>query len=290
MHRSAAGVILPAAKTDVAQEGLLLAFGSFVAGILILMLVIKRPWGIVSYLLLLIAILVTAVAARLAYRSYALMRLRYQINRDAVFIYWGWSRYTLPLPNIEGIRAQRTPEIEPPLSRWQAIWRWPAAFVGRTLTANGPVFVLASQPTPQQLLLEVNRGIPCALSPADPEAFLQTLSIRHHLGPNRRLEAGFSAPVLWRAPLLHDRLALSLLLTGWLLLFGLLTYLTWHWPAAQWSQEQRALLLIAAIISLVNSVAGLLLYALQRWESYLLWSATVLINGIAFMALFLIPG
>jgi len=290
MRKPVGGVILPAAKTNSAQKGLALAFTLLFVDVLLWLRLFTQPWGIVSYLLALIAIIVAAAAGRLAYRSYALLRLRYQVDRDAIFVFWGWSRYTLPLPDIEGIREHRSPEIEPPLSRWQAVWRWPAPFVGRTLTANGPVLVFASTPVSKQLLLEVNRGTPCALSPADPEAFMQTLAIRHRLGPNRRLQAGFSAPVLWRAPLLHDRLALSLFAAGWLMLFALLTYLTWRWPAAQWSSQQKSLLLITTIVSVLNSIAGLLLYALQRWESYLLWVATLLINSIALLALFLIPG
>ncbi len=278
------GIVILATKSKEARQGLLYAAGGILATVLLLLWVATQPWGISPYLILLLSMLLLLFFSRLAYRSYALLRLRYQLTRDALVIFWGWSRYTLPLPDIKRVLVGRS-ETEMPLSPWYKSWHWPALFTGRVMTFKGPLFLFASSPPKQQVLLEVSRGTPCAVTPTDVDAFLAALEERHRLGPNRRLSAGFASPFLWRIPLLHDSVALSLLGGSWLAFFLLLTYLTLRWPVPLWGPNHFAILLISGIVLLSNTLLGILLFVFHRKESYLLWGTALFMSLVSLLAL-----
>ncbi len=173
----------------LARQGLSLrAFAAALAGVLGLLLLGAVLWWLWGY-----------------------WSLRYRLDRNALTIRWAGLRETLPLPEIlaaeQGGDEVLAPQFPHPL-RTAGYW------VGPACTAQGEhLRVFATCPPAKQVLLRTAAGV-WAISPRDPEAFLERLEAERRLGPTRRLRPGREWQGLWGWPLWRDRWTWALWGTG----------------------------------------------------------------------------
>ncbi|MGH2521779.1 MAG: PH domain-containing protein, partial [Anaerolineales bacterium] len=162
--------------------------------------------------------------ALIVYRSYGLVRARYALGRNALVVGWGGRREVIPLGMIGEARAGI--DVEGPL-RPRGL-TWPGCVVGRAShPVLGEIEFLAATEKPGMVLVNTPGGW-LALSPGDPQAFLQTLAAYQAQGAEERVAPESARPAIERWALWRDRTALALIALGGLgalLLFGYLTFI-----------------------------------------------------------------
>ncbi len=256
--------------------------------------------GFLSFCLLLISL---PLLLFVGYRTYALARARYVLSRNALVVEWGGRRLVVPLANI--IEARPATDLENDVQPRGL--HWPGNRVGLGVVEPlGPVEFLAAADKPGLVL--VRRGGPAepwlALSPTDPQAFLESLAAFQAEGPEaEEVEPEDTQPAFARWDVWHDRLALGLLAGGLASVVALLGYLALitaqlpaqialHFNAA--GEPDRfgppagllILPLIAGLAWLVNALAGLWLHRAQpeRPAAYLLLGASLFIQALVWVA------
>jgi len=165
---------------------------------------------------------------RLAYWVWGLVGLRYVLGRDGLVIRWAATRQVIPMSAITHVLAGRA--YDGPL----AGMRWPGHEVGRTTLrdddgATRDALVYATAP-PEGQLVVLTPSLAYAISPADPQAFVEDFRMRHRLGPTQVWEQHTARAPIANLSLLADRPALALLgLAAALNLLAFL-WLIWHYP------------------------------------------------------------
>ncbi len=238
--------------------------------------------------------------AWLAYRLYGLLRSRYVVSRNAIVVEWGDRRIVLPMPLLDEVRAGA--EVDAPALRPQGL-AWPGSAVGTAAVEGlGQVEFLAATGKPGLVLLRHAESW-LAISPADPQAFLETLKTFRLEGHAEEIEPESLLPAVQRWGLLHDRLALALIAAGGLsvlLLVGYLAAVAGQLPAEialhfdGQGQPDRfgpptGLLILPAIAGLtwlVNTLGGVWFHRRQtdRAAAYLLLGGTLLVQALVWVA------
>lgn len=237
-----------------------------------------------------------------------LARLAYIIRRDTLIIRWGLSTVTLPLSEIKDVLTAEDmlPET-PTLLRLRSL-HWPGRFVGSgRMETFGPAYFYATRRWPHQVLVIRGNQV-YVLSPAEPAAFQAALTQAPELAvqgiaPPRRLALTDRLREITNAAR-RDRLAQALIGAGGalnLLLFG---YLAWLYPRLPqaiplhfgqngipdlFGPPAQAFILpgIGLIVLVLNGLLGGTLHALQEHvPAYLLWSATILVQVMLWVATF----
>jgi hypothetical protein len=235
----------------------------------------------------------------IAYRTYALLRARYVLSRNALVVEWGGRRLVVPMGQM--LEARTAADFESDVLPRGL--HWPGNRVGYgEVPPLGPVEFLAAADKPNLVLLRHTGGW-LALSPEEPQAFLDHLVGVQAEGPDEVVEPEDTRPALARWDLWHDRLALALLgagLASVVLLLGYLALITPQLPAqialhfnAQGQPDRFGppsglliLPLIAGLAWLVNGLAGLWLHRTepQRPAAYLLLGASLFVQGLVWVA------
>lgn len=261
---------------------------------------LARPVDGLSFVLALLVLASVVAIFYLGYRSVGVFTLEYWMDRDGVTLIWGPTRQVVPMGQIQRIlEPARVQPLDDP-----AFWHWPCPHRRRMRTeAFGTVNAYGTRPLAEQILL-VTPGEAFALSPDDPEGFLEALQERFALGVNRVRETELQRPPLWTWPLWRDRVALFLIgagLLGMLVMFGALSFrypslstdLPLHFDVSGLpdriapKSELFTLPLIGLAVWLLNTAAGVWLYRrVQRTTAYLLWFGALAVQGIAGLALF----
>jgi hypothetical protein len=239
------------------------------------------------------------VLAWIAYRCYGLARARYVLSRNALVVEWGGRREVIPMEMIGEVRASAEVEtvLRPPGITW------PGCIVGRTRVPDfGDVEFLAAADQPGLVLLSYPGGW-LAISPADPQTFLQSFAELRAEGVEDHVEPESIRPGLEQSALWRDRLALGLILVGGASVLALVGYLLAIFPQlppeialhfnAQ-SQPDRfgpptglfILPVIAGLTWALNTLGGLWLHRreTERAAAYLLLSATVFVQALVWVA------
>jgi hypothetical protein len=158
--------------------------------------------------------------------------------------------------------------------------------VGLTVTS------LASRPIDSQSILITAEGA-YGLSPADLDGFLTALEDHHQLGPTRVLKQARSQPQIMASPLWRDQLALGLLAAGAAGVLLILGVALWRYPSVAAASDAAgqpvpvtmvALPIFALAVWLVNGLWGMLVYREQRTAASLLWSSTLAVEAVTFVA------
>jgi len=229
------------------------------------------------------------------YRLWALRRLEYWVDRDAVIIFWTDSTITIPLERIERIETEPAPSIAP--RRW---WAWPLDWIlpkdrSRELTSY------ATQ-APARGLLLITAQAQYLLTPQERQAFIHAVEARRSFGVARRLEESVETAPWRRHWLFRDRVAQALLGGGLLFALVLLAYLVWHFPQIPTQvplhfdsagipdrvSARSALFLLpgaALFIWFFNAVVGLVLYRHRRVTAYLLWGGAWLVSIVGILVM-----
>ena len=274
-------------------------FGLILHVLLILLLAGASIWGFinltnaqvgpmfVSYLL--IGILAFVPIPFLGYRSYALLKADYYIDRDSLAILWGLRVEDIPLTDIEWVRPAS--DLTNPLSLPR--FRLPGAVLGtRRHPDLGAVEFIAS--SARNLILIATSKHVFAISPRDAASLVRTFARATELGSLTPTEAksvypSFVITQAWESPI-----ARFLWMTGLLLNLGLVAWVGSLIPSlpqvpfgfdasgvpseAVPSVRLILLPLISALMFITGLLAGLYLY---RWDrerplAFIIWLSSTL--------------
>jgi hypothetical protein len=175
--------------------------------------------GPLFLLYILLALLGIAFVPLLVYRSYALYRASYTLERDGILLRWGLRLEDIPMSSV--LWVLHSSQLEVPLPRpWV---RWPGSVLGvRRLPDGNRVEYLAARA--KQLIFIATTERVFAISPEEPDAFLKAFQRFMELGSLTPLTArtiypGFLLARVWRTNtaryLLLGGLLLNLLLLAW---------------------------------------------------------------------------
>jgi len=207
------------------------------------------------------------------YRLYALIRLRYRVDRNGLYVRWGLGTFVLPMRYIHDVQR---PGVRAHLSRrW---WRLPAPFVGEWILGKRRLVTFSTRPL-DRMWFFCGPDLCLGISPADGEAFLAALRQRRRLGATRELAPGWQYPSLLHARLFQDGVALTTLLGSALLLL-----LLWGAAAARSSLiEVVRTTRMVTFLAAVDGGLGALFYRRERFPALIIWW-----TGAAVVAIFLV--
>ena len=252
------------------------------------------PWLVLWTLLPLLGV---PAAIVVGYRLYGLLTARYRIDRNGLRLRWGLRVEQAPLSDVV---LQRVPEsLRSSLQPGRGLW-WPGCVVGeRQVEAVGRIEFLSTRPANEMLFVSTS-GKTLAVSPPDPQAFLDAFVQATRLGPLQMVAPVSLRPEFFSARLWEDRAARWLILLGLALPIGLLGYLgvaSTHAPAlvpfgfdptgqpSLLAPPSRLLFLplIAGLCWVVDAVLGSFLYRSERDRllAYGMWGLAVVV-GILF--------
>lgn len=196
-------------------------------GILGLWQAVQAPIGL-GFLLLLIPVLLALIFVPLiTYRTYALWRASYLLERDGIYLRWGLREEIIPMDVVTWVRSSQ--ELETPIPRpW---FRWPGAVLGvRKLSDGTRVEYLAARAS--QLILIATDDQFYAITPANKEEFMLAYQRFAELGSLTPLTAHSVYP----ANLLRQVWAASparyLLLAGFIIAILLLVLVSLSVPSS----------------------------------------------------------
>ena len=187
----------------------LAALAALAGGFWLLNLAAITPVGPRLALYLLGGLLLLTLAGLFTYGFYALQRSEYIVHRDGLQLRWGWREVHIPMTEVLSAYLNERLEQPAPLPRW----RWPGWLVGRRRAPWGPIEYLAGDPR-RLVLIETDHGW-YAVSPEDPEAFLEALRRAAEAGSLNPLPAYSRHPLDIFGELRTDRWAQGLLLAAW---------------------------------------------------------------------------
>ncbi len=261
--------------------------------------------GVLFLLYLLGALACLIPLTNLIYRVYSLITGRYQLERDGLRLRWGFRFEDIPLNDIEWVRPAE--EILGLVKGSLPLpWlRWPGSAAGvRQVTNLGEVEYMASQ-TDSLVLVATQKRI-YAISPSDPQAFIQAFERLTELGSLTPLAPVSVHPVFMAGRVWQSRLARILILSA--LVLGLIL-LVWAvlaiptrtgislgfarggLPEKTGPAERLLLLPVLEGLSFIGSL-GLGLYFFrrptQRAVAYMLWAgcavqAVLLLAAMAYL-------
>jgi len=259
----------------------------------------NNPLSLAGFLSLVLLLVSLPVIAVVGYRTYALLRSRYVLSRNAIVVEWGSRRIVLPMSLLDEVQAG----ADVPGDLRPRGLTWPGSVFGTgKVDGLGEVEFLAAVAQPGLVLLRHAEAW-LAISPADPQAFLAALAVARAEGPQEEVEPESIIPAVQRSVLLHDRLALSLMAAGAagaVLLLGYLALISPQLPAQialhfdarglpdRFGPPAGLLILpaIAGLTWLVNTIAGLWLHrnTRERAAAYLLLAATLFVQALVWVA------
>ncbi|NWG20060.1 MAG: hypothetical protein HXY39_06995 [Chloroflexi bacterium] len=245
--------------------------------------------------LLLMFLLTLAAAGWCIYRFVAAMTLHYELDRNGMYITWAGNRTTIPLDRVNNIDAGAGP-VFLPLGVLQRIGTyWGRAFAGET-----PLYLFATR-HPDECLVIYTPGAAYAISPDDPDAFVQDLEQRRNLGATKTVQPAVEHSQVFHYAFWQSSTILTLVLATVLvnlLAFGIISA---RYPAlaplvemrfdaigevAELRPRHQALFLpLAALgLSLLNMAAGLALYNRLPPGAQLLQGASVIVQILFLVA------
>ena len=254
-----------------------LTFGTFVVGVSVLFGLLLD--GLVGYWV------------------YGLAGASYLLDRNALTIQWGTSKQVIPTNEIE--RVFTGDEIDGGFHFYGG--GWPGHWVGYgDVQEAGETLFYATEPPRKQIFL-ATPGLVYGISPADREAFLESIQKRLQMGPTQAVELSSRRPSILEWPIWQDGLGLALLGVGALALVGLIGFLCFRFPALPMlmplhfdavgspdrlgpRSEVFLIPLIGLSTLLINGALGGVLYARDRVASYLLWGGSVLVQFLVWTA------
>lgn len=268
------------------------------ASVASLVIGLKQEAGYLFVGLLLLSLALFAPLPMFLYRVYALLRASYRLERDGLRLRWGLRAEDIPLPEIEWVRKASDLASDLPLPALA----WPGALRGTVRVRDlGAVEYMAS--TRRTLILVATAQKVYALSPEDPNRFLQSFRRSLELGSLDPISPASVLPVTYLNQIWRDRLARWILLGAFLLtillfagaglvITGQVTIPLGFYPNGQplppGPAEQLLLLpILGAFVFLIDLAAGLFFYRRQLYRllAYLVWGAGAATQSLLLIAL-----
>ncbi len=248
--------------------------------------------------------IVGAAAAALAgYRLYGLLTARYLLNREGIGVRWGVAVEEIPLASV---RIERPSGAVAERLRPASRLRWPGCVVGSGFVDGLGRVEFFSTRGPADTLLVISPTRILAISPPDPEAFLQAFHDAARQGSLDPITARSERPELLPGQLWTDRPARLAILVGLALPVSLLGYLGLVSPglpdqvafgfgpsgaAGPLVGSGRLLLfpLVGVLCWSIDLVLGAVLYRRERdrWPAFALWIAAVTVGILLWAAVIL---
>ncbi len=237
-----------------------------------------------------------------AYQLYGILTAEYRLDRESLRVRWGLIREQIPLSQISKIeRASKQQEVQPPGGLGLPGVRLGS---GRAEGAAAEYFATDLAKT----LLVHHEGGRLAITPGDPDQFLESFVTFSRMGSLERAERRSERPDLLPAQIWSDRPARTILLVGVLLPLSLLLYLAVQAPAlpdnlpfgfrpsgepGAAAPTGRLLLLpfVGGLVWLADFLLGAWFYRRgdDRPLAYALWALAVVVGGLLWAAgLFLV--
>lgn len=165
-------------------------------------------------------------AALVAYRLHGLLTASYRLDRQGFTLRWGLALEQIPIEALEP--PQPAQDLAPGLRPGPGLW-WPGCLVGvRQIEGLGRVEFFATRPGTLLLLRAGDRHL--AISPPDPQAFLQAFTDSVRMGSLEPLPARSQRPDFLFERVWGDRPARMLILAGLAVWMLLLAYLAVRAP------------------------------------------------------------
>lgn len=278
-------------------EGIAASFWVLLLDLLLIVWAVRRPSDTLKFILIVMVVASVPVVVHLLYRTWAAFTLEYWVDRNAITMRWANYRQIIPLPSIARIVEGRDLAIGPP-----GILEWPVPYLRTIVVPGGRLQLCATRPTSECLLLDTPAGV-FALSPAQPQAFLDLVQERYQMGPALSLKPALTRQSGLDRLVPSDRLGAWLFglgLLGVLMLFGVLMIsfpdlpdvLTVRYNSAGLPEEirEKSALFRLPIIGLlawgINGVGGLILLARrQLLGAYMLWGGAIVVQVFTLLAL-----
>ena len=187
----------------------------------------SAPVAPLTVLWVLLPLLGLPLAAGVVYRLYGLLTALYRIDRNGFYLRWGSGSEQIPLGVVSGLRSgsQWGGRLWPALGLW-----WPGCVVGRGQAGSlGEVEFFVSAGRDHLLLVEAG-GRTLAITPQDPQAFVQAFVDATRLGSLEPIRTVSVRPDFLLAGVGEDRRARLLLLIGLALPLLLLVFLAFRAP------------------------------------------------------------
>jgi hypothetical protein len=280
--------------------GLVVAVDGWLLGRLLDQGIRAKQINLLLFVMGLLVLLSVPLLLLLAYQILSCLTLRYHLDRNGIVIHWIGAQLSIPVRDIQRIVVGQ--HLGGTIVRRRGM-RWPGHERGGGLVPGiGRTRFLATGPLAEQLLL-VTPGQAYAISPSDPEGFLQAFEARRELGPNRLLELEVRHASWFTWPLWTDQTAWVLLGLALIINLGLFAYLIARFSGLDLQLplhfnddgladrigpkvELFALPIIGLIILGTNLILGLILYRRERAGSYLLWGAAAAVQALFWLASF----
>ena len=257
-----------------------------------------NPISLRTFLLGLAALAALIGAVIVGYWLWGLLHASYSLDRNVLLINWGEYHEQIPLGEVETILAgDELQEL-----RFRRVIRWPGHYFGSGYTATiAPLHFYAAAPLEEQIIIHTHETA-VAISPAEREEFLTSLSERREMGPTQNVEHQSLHPAFLDWEIWQDRPAINLLVSSLLLLIVFAGLLSWQYPALpeelifKISPTGIPLLvappsrlaylgLLGVIFTLLNGGLGFFFYRRQPMVSYFFWASLLLLQASLWVAM-----
>lgn len=245
-----------------------------------------------SFIMALIVGVSLPILAALGYWLWGMLTLHYTLDRNVLTITWAGSRYIAPLPSVIAAAPAREAGVAP---RVEGL-RWLGYQIGQTDLADiGKTLVFASRPFDEQVIVKTTTAA-YALSPGDPDQFIEELGARLPLGPTDYVAAETRLNPWLSLGLWRDRLAYSLVgvaalsvvaLFAWVSLryAGLPEQLYFGVSGLPLPRASALFLPTVGLIALLGNIAFAVgAYRRQQAAAYLALGGAVLVQAVVWIA------
>lgn len=240
----------------------------------------------------LLAVVFFALGCLFAYWTYACATLRYEVDRNALTVRWGFIRQVVPLDKIEKLEtaySEAVPKVEG--------LDWPGHQVGRGRAERfGDILFYATHRNPEELVYVVTAQQAYAVSLSERQEFVAEVEARRKEGPAIALRQRPRRSFFMAQPVWGDRLAHALALVAiavWAATLGLVfarypglpESLAMSFPPLEVTRvasksELLSLPTTAFGILTVNLVLAFAFHAWERIVSHLLLVALVGVQAV----------
>ncbi|MCD4752446.1 MAG: PH domain-containing protein [Anaerolineaceae bacterium] len=199
----------------------LLTYGGGILFLLVVMIVslifLLRSVGVPFVIFLLLFLGALAGIPLLGYRLFGLLKSRYIISRDGLYMRWGMREFQLPIQCIEWARTVESVAIEIPLPRFH----WSGVLVGDRVSRELGMIEFLSTGLTDLLLIATDERV-YAISPRDTGEFTRALRLAMESGSLTPMESVVKFPVSIITELWENRVVKILLAAGFSFNVGLL--------------------------------------------------------------------
>lgn len=260
-------------------------------------LAITRALSLGTFLIGLSLLLCLGFLGLMAYWLYGLARSSYALDRNSLVIHWGPNEQTIPTQQVQ--RVLLGEDVAGRIRFYGGLWPGHCVGYGEVPEVGTTLFYATVRPRRQ--IFVVTPGLTYGMSPADRDAFVESLHKRIEMGPTQIVEQSSKRPGILEWPIWKDRLGLGLLAGSVLLLLGAVGLLCFRFPGLPHlvplhfdalgmpdRMGNRANIFVIPAIGLLalllNGVLGWVLQRFDRVASYLLWGGAILIQTLVWAA------